>query len=87
CMASLAAKHDIGIRLLFSHSSDHYIRVYAQIEYVKASLLVQLLFFMGTIKLARVKQNILFHSPSPHKRVKRKLLKKTSAKTVFLHQA
>lgn len=33
CMASLAAKHDIGIRILFSHSSDHYIRVYAQIEY------------------------------------------------------
>jgi tRNA (guanine26-N2/guanine27-N2)-dimethyltransferase len=33
CMASLAAKHDIGIRILFSHSSDHYIRVYAQIVY------------------------------------------------------
>jgi tRNA (guanine26-N2/guanine27-N2)-dimethyltransferase len=33
CMASLAAKHDIGIRLLFSHSSNHYIRVYAQIYY------------------------------------------------------
>ena len=33
CMASLAAKHDIGIRILFSHSSDHYIRVYAQIGY------------------------------------------------------
>jgi tRNA (guanine26-N2/guanine27-N2)-dimethyltransferase len=33
CMAFLAAKHDIGIRILFSHSSDHYIRVYAQIEY------------------------------------------------------
>jgi len=33
CMASLAAKHDIGIRILFSHSSDHYIRVYAQIDY------------------------------------------------------
>jgi tRNA (guanine26-N2/guanine27-N2)-dimethyltransferase len=33
CMASLAAKHDIGIRILFSHSSDHYIRVYAQIAY------------------------------------------------------
>jgi tRNA (guanine26-N2/guanine27-N2)-dimethyltransferase len=33
CMAVLAAKHDIGIRVLFSHSSDHYIRVYAQIGY------------------------------------------------------
>jgi tRNA (guanine26-N2/guanine27-N2)-dimethyltransferase len=33
CMASLAAKHDIGIRILFSHSSDHYIRVYGQIAY------------------------------------------------------
>ncbi len=33
CMASLAAKHDISIRILFSHSSDHYIRVYAQIAY------------------------------------------------------
>jgi tRNA (guanine26-N2/guanine27-N2)-dimethyltransferase len=33
CMAMLAAKHDIGIRVLFSHSSDHYIRVYTQIGY------------------------------------------------------
>ena len=33
CMASVAAKHDIGIHVLFSHSSDHYIRVYAQIAY------------------------------------------------------
>ena len=33
CMASTAAKHDIGIRILFSHSSNHYIRVYAQIFY------------------------------------------------------
>ena len=33
CMASLAAKHDIGIRILFCHSTDHYIRVYAQIGY------------------------------------------------------
>lgn len=32
-MASTAAKNDIGIRILFSHSSDHYIRVYAQISY------------------------------------------------------
>jgi tRNA (guanine26-N2/guanine27-N2)-dimethyltransferase len=33
CMATVAAKHDIGIRILFSHSTDHYIRVYAQIRY------------------------------------------------------
>lgn len=33
CMASIAAQHDIGIEFLFSHSSDHYIRVYAQIGY------------------------------------------------------
>ena len=33
CMAELAAKHDIGIRILFSQSSDHYVRVYAQIAY------------------------------------------------------
>jgi len=32
-MASVAAQHDIGIRVVFSHSSDHYIRVYAQILY------------------------------------------------------
>jgi tRNA (guanine26-N2/guanine27-N2)-dimethyltransferase len=32
-MASTAAKHDIGIRILFSHSSNHYIRVYTQIGY------------------------------------------------------
>jgi tRNA (guanine26-N2/guanine27-N2)-dimethyltransferase len=28
-----AAKHDIGVHILFSHCSDHYIRVYAQIGY------------------------------------------------------
>jgi len=33
CMASMAAQHDIGMQVLFSHSSDHYIRVYAQIGY------------------------------------------------------
>jgi tRNA (guanine26-N2/guanine27-N2)-dimethyltransferase len=32
-MASIAAKQDIGIHVLFSHSSDHYIRVYVQIGY------------------------------------------------------
>jgi tRNA (guanine26-N2/guanine27-N2)-dimethyltransferase len=33
CTATLAAKHDIGIRVVFSHSSEHYVRVYAQIAY------------------------------------------------------
>ena len=33
CIASTAAKHDIGVRILFSHCSNHYIRVYAQIGY------------------------------------------------------
>jgi tRNA (guanine26-N2/guanine27-N2)-dimethyltransferase len=32
-IAFAAAKHDIGVRFLFSHCSDHYIRVYAQIGY------------------------------------------------------
>ena len=33
CTATMAAKHDIGIHVFFSHSSDHYIRVYAQIKF------------------------------------------------------
>ena len=33
CIAQMAAKHDLGVKILFSHSSDHYIRVYAQIYY------------------------------------------------------
>jgi tRNA (guanine26-N2/guanine27-N2)-dimethyltransferase len=33
CIATLTAKHDIGIRVVFSHRTDHYIRVYAQIDY------------------------------------------------------
>jgi tRNA (guanine26-N2/guanine27-N2)-dimethyltransferase len=33
CTASLAAKHDIGVHVLFSHSSEHYIRLYTQISY------------------------------------------------------
>jgi len=32
-IATTAAKHDIGVRILFSHCSDHYIRVYAKIGY------------------------------------------------------
>ena len=33
CLAATAAKHDMGINVVFSHSSDHYVRVYATIEY------------------------------------------------------
>jgi tRNA (guanine26-N2/guanine27-N2)-dimethyltransferase len=33
CVATLAAKHDIAIRVVFSHCSDHYVRVYAEIGY------------------------------------------------------
>ena len=33
CLTMMAAKHDIGIRVLFSHSSDHYVRVYAVARY------------------------------------------------------
>jgi tRNA (guanine26-N2/guanine27-N2)-dimethyltransferase len=33
CVAALAAKHDIGMHVVFTHSTDHYIRVYAEIAY------------------------------------------------------
>ena len=33
CLAMTAAKHEIGIRVVFSHSTDHYIRVYAVTSY------------------------------------------------------
>jgi tRNA (guanine26-N2/guanine27-N2)-dimethyltransferase len=33
CTATLAAKHDMGIKVLFSHSSEHYIRAYTQVDY------------------------------------------------------
>ena len=29
CLATTAAKHEMGIKVLFSHSTDHYVRVYA----------------------------------------------------------
>ncbi|MDR1993211.1 MAG: tRNA (guanine(10)-N(2))-dimethyltransferase [Nitrososphaerota archaeon] len=32
-IAATAAKYDIGVQILFSHSDDHYIRVYTQIDY------------------------------------------------------
>ena len=33
CTTALAAKHDICIRVLFCHSTAHYVRVYAEIGY------------------------------------------------------
>jgi tRNA (guanine26-N2/guanine27-N2)-dimethyltransferase len=33
CLATTAAKHDIGISPVFSHSTDHYIRIYAILKY------------------------------------------------------
>jgi tRNA (guanine26-N2/guanine27-N2)-dimethyltransferase len=33
CLATTAAKYDIGISVIFSHSTDHYVRVYATMEY------------------------------------------------------
>ncbi len=32
CAASSAAKHELGLRVLFSHSTDHYVRAYVQIS-------------------------------------------------------
>jgi tRNA (guanine26-N2/guanine27-N2)-dimethyltransferase len=33
CLATSAAKHEIGVDIVFSHSSNHYIRVYALARY------------------------------------------------------
>jgi tRNA (guanine26-N2/guanine27-N2)-dimethyltransferase len=33
CIATVAAKHAIGIRVVFSHCTDHYVRVYVAIGY------------------------------------------------------
>jgi len=33
CLTMMAAKHEIGVEVLFSHSTDHYIRVYAVARY------------------------------------------------------
>jgi tRNA (guanine26-N2/guanine27-N2)-dimethyltransferase len=33
CMVTVAAKHDIGISVVFSHCSNHYVRVYAEVGY------------------------------------------------------
>jgi tRNA (guanine26-N2/guanine27-N2)-dimethyltransferase len=33
CLAIIAARHEMGIRVLFSHSTNHYIRLYASVHY------------------------------------------------------
>jgi tRNA (guanine26-N2/guanine27-N2)-dimethyltransferase len=33
CIATIAAKHDVGTRMVFSHRGEHYVRVYATIDY------------------------------------------------------
>jgi len=33
CLTTTAARHDIGVNIVFSHSTDHYIRVYAVTRY------------------------------------------------------
>jgi len=33
CLATIAARHEMGIRTLFSHSTNHYIRLYASVNY------------------------------------------------------
>jgi len=32
-LATTAAKHDVGVRVVFCHSTDHYVRVYAVVNY------------------------------------------------------
>jgi len=32
-LAKTAARHDIGVRVMFSHYADHYVRVYARVKY------------------------------------------------------
>ena len=33
CITAIAAKQEIGVKIVFSHSSNHYIRLYAEIDY------------------------------------------------------
>ena len=33
CLTMMAAKHEIGVKVVFSHSIDHYVRAYAVIKY------------------------------------------------------
>ena len=48
CLASSAAKHDIGINIIFSHKNGHYIRVYALLNQgaEKANLSLQKMGFI-----------------------------------------
>lgn len=32
CLATVAAKHDMGVKIVFSHKGEHYVRIYATIE-------------------------------------------------------
>lgn len=33
CLATVAAKHDLGVNVVFTHRGEHYIRVYASVKY------------------------------------------------------
>ena len=33
CLATMAAKHEMGTHIVFSHNAEHYVRIYATIEY------------------------------------------------------
>jgi tRNA (guanine26-N2/guanine27-N2)-dimethyltransferase len=33
CLAAVAARYDIGVKIVFSHRGEHYVRVYATVEY------------------------------------------------------
>jgi tRNA (guanine26-N2/guanine27-N2)-dimethyltransferase len=33
CLATTAARHDVGVRVVFCHSTDHYLRVYAVVNH------------------------------------------------------
>ncbi len=33
CLTMMAAKHETGIKIVFSHSNDHYVRIYATIKH------------------------------------------------------
>ena len=33
CLTMMAAKHAVGVKVLFSHSVDHYVRAYATVDY------------------------------------------------------
>jgi tRNA (guanine26-N2/guanine27-N2)-dimethyltransferase len=33
CLATVAARYDMGVKIMFSHKGEHYVRIYATIEY------------------------------------------------------